>query len=449
MAGQERRGQGGTGAPSASPAPPAGSFPVERYEVLGAALNEGVLVYDDRGRIVVMNAEAARLLGLSDEQVAGSEPVATERTAVTVDGQPIPLDALPVPVTQRTGEAASMVFGIDRVGAPRRWLDVRTAPLAEGGVVATVRDATDVKQAADLDRATIELATVAVEAVDDVGGVVLQGFLQVMGQATDADRAVFVVIDHAEGRAGATHDWSRDGSPLRRRVGGLPIDLIPILLARLSRHETVAVPDLSELPDDLLGVRLVLDVWVLAAVVVVPVLDEGRLIGFVTLGWNEPTALPDRVASFAGVAVGMLGSLVTRERVHAELQELNETLDDRVRARSNQLAEEQDRVQALIDAIPDLMFELDPDGVFVNIARGSVVDQPAMVELLVSGKLGGAGLDVFADEPRVPEELFALDSVVLQPHQGSATSATRTAMGNLTLDNIRAWEAGKPLVTPV
>jgi PAS domain-containing protein len=131
----------------------------------------------------------------------------------------------------------------------------------------------------------------------------------------------------------------------------------------------VAVPDLSELPDDLLGVRLVLDVWVLAAVVVVPVLDEGRLIGFVTLGWNEPTALPDRVASFAGVAVGMLGSLVTRERVHAELQELNETLDDRVRARSNQLAEEQDRVQALIDAIPDLMFELDPDGVFVNLHR--------------------------------------------------------------------------------
>ena len=92
---------------------------------------------------------------------------------------------------------------------------------------------------------------------------------------------------------------------------------------------------------------------------------------------------------------------------------------------------------------------LGPEGVFVNIARGSVVDQPAMVELLVSGKLGGAGLDVFADEPRVPEELFALDSVVLQPHQGSATSTTRTAMGNLTLDNIRAWEAGKPLLTPV
>jgi hydroxypyruvate reductase len=97
----------------------------------------------------------------------------------------------------------------------------------------------------------------------------------------------------------------------------------------------------------------------------------------------------------------------------------------------------------------DVIEALGPEGVFVNIARGSVVDEPALVDALVSGRLGGAGLDVFADEPRVPEALLKLDSVVLQPHQGSATSPTRQAMGQLVIDNLAAWFAGKPLVTPV
>ena len=91
---------------------------------------------------------------------------------------------------------------------------------------------------------------------------------------------------------------------------------------------------------------------------------------------------------------------------------------------------------------------LGPQGVLVNIARGSVVDQAALVELLQAGKLGGAGLDVFTDEPRVPEALFTLDNVVLQPHVGSATHPTRRAMGQLVVDNLAAFFAGKPLVTP-
>lgn len=88
-------------------------------------------------------------------------------------------------------------------------------------------------------------------------------------------------------------------------------------------------------------------------------------------------------------------------------------------------------------------------GVFVNIARGSVVDEAALVDLLVSRRLGGAALDVFADEPRVPEALFALEHVVLQPHQASATRETRAAMGQLVLDNVAAHAAGRPLITPV
>ena len=92
---------------------------------------------------------------------------------------------------------------------------------------------------------------------------------------------------------------------------------------------------------------------------------------------------------------------------------------------------------------------LGPKGVFINISRGSVVDEPAMVELLVSGQLGGAGLDVFVDEPRAPSELFNLDNVVVQPHQASATVETRGAMAQLVLDNVAAYAAGRPLVTPV
>lgn len=97
----------------------------------------------------------------------------------------------------------------------------------------------------------------------------------------------------------------------------------------------------------------------------------------------------------------------------------------------------------------EVLTALGPQGTFINIARGSVVDQEAMVDLLVSGQLGGAGLDVFVDEPRVPAALFNLDNVVLQPHQASATHETRGAMAQLVLDNIAAYAAGRSLLTPV
>lgn len=97
----------------------------------------------------------------------------------------------------------------------------------------------------------------------------------------------------------------------------------------------------------------------------------------------------------------------------------------------------------------DVLEALGPDGVFVNVARGSVVDEDAMIELLASGKLGGAALDVFANEPDVPEALRNLDNVVLSPHQGSATRETRDAMGALVVANLDAHFAGKPLLTRV
>jgi hydroxypyruvate reductase len=92
---------------------------------------------------------------------------------------------------------------------------------------------------------------------------------------------------------------------------------------------------------------------------------------------------------------------------------------------------------------------LGPEGWLINITRGSVVDEAALVDALVGGRLGAAGLDVFAREPHVPEALLGLDNVVLQPHQGSASEETRSAMGRLVLDNLEAHFAGRPLVTPV
>ncbi|MFI7581565.1 2-hydroxyacid dehydrogenase [Kocuria sp. M1N1S27] len=92
---------------------------------------------------------------------------------------------------------------------------------------------------------------------------------------------------------------------------------------------------------------------------------------------------------------------------------------------------------------------LGPEGFLVNVARGSVVDEEALVAALREGRLGGAGLDVFADEPRVPAALRELDTVVLLPHVGSATVETRREMAELTLRNLRSYLADGTLVTPV
>lgn len=92
---------------------------------------------------------------------------------------------------------------------------------------------------------------------------------------------------------------------------------------------------------------------------------------------------------------------------------------------------------------------LGPDGVLVNVARGSVVDEDALVAALEAGTLGGAGLDVFAREPEVPAALLGRDDVVLLPHIGSATHETRAAMRQLVLDNLASWLDSGRLLTPV
>jgi hydroxypyruvate reductase len=101
----------------------------------------------------------------------------------------------------------------------------------------------------------------------------------------------------------------------------------------------------------------------------------------------------------------------------------------------------------LVDA--DVLNALGSNGTLINIARGSLVDEPALVAALKAGTIRGAGLDVFANEPNVPQELLAMDNVVLLPHVASATNETRQAMGDLCRVNLDSWFAGEGVKTPI
>jgi lactate dehydrogenase-like 2-hydroxyacid dehydrogenase len=97
----------------------------------------------------------------------------------------------------------------------------------------------------------------------------------------------------------------------------------------------------------------------------------------------------------------------------------------------------------------EVMEALGPDGILVNVSRGSLVDEKALIEALRTGKILAAGLDVYENEPDVPQELIALNNVVLLPHVGSASVKTRRAMAECVVANVFAWADGKPPLTPV
>ena len=97
----------------------------------------------------------------------------------------------------------------------------------------------------------------------------------------------------------------------------------------------------------------------------------------------------------------------------------------------------------------EVLKALGPDGILINMARGSVVDEPALIKALQEKTILSAGLDVYAREPQVPKELITMENVVLFPHLGSASVATREKMDQLVVDNLVAWAAGKPPLTPV
>ncbi|MEK6216825.1 MAG: 2-hydroxyacid dehydrogenase [Boseongicola sp.] len=106
-----------------------------------------------------------------------------------------------------------------------------------------------------------------------------------------------------------------------------------------------------------------------------------------------------------------------------------------------------DATRHLVDA--NVINAIGPNGTLVNVSRGSVIDEAAMIEALEDGRLGWAGLDVFEQEPHVPRRLRALKNVVLLPHVGSATIETRAAMGALAVDNLLQHLADGTVLTPV
>ncbi|GAB3242899.1 2-hydroxyacid dehydrogenase [Kineosporia babensis] len=129
-------------------------------------------------------------------------------------------------------------------------------------------------------------------------------------------------------------------------------------------------------------------------------------------------------------------------RYYADLAEMARDVDVLVVAAAGGAA-----TQGLVSR--EVLTALGPHGYLVNIARGSVVDEDALVELLVSGGLAGAGLDVFAHEPKVPQPLLELDNVVLLPHVGSGTVETRAEMESLTLANLDSFLHSAIVLNPV
>jgi len=169
----------------------------------------------------------------------------------------------------------------------------------------------------------------------------------------------------------------------------------------------------------------------------------GKTCGIVGLG-NIGKSIARRVQAF-GMDVAYHGRHQQTDvpyQYHASLEELAKAADFLVLSLPGGPA-----TDGLIDA--GILAALGPRGYLINIARGSVVDEQALVEALQSGALGGAGLDVFADEPQVPEALLTLDNVVLTPHLGSGTRETRQAMADLVLANVERYFTDGTLVTPV
>jgi lactate dehydrogenase-like 2-hydroxyacid dehydrogenase len=183
--------------------------------------------------------------------------------------------------------------------------------------------------------------------------------------------------------------------------------------------------------------------WLEAHYRLTPATLRDRTVGIVGLG-RIGKAIARRLEAFAVPVVyhGRQPQSDVRYRHYADLIEMARAVDVLMvvipgGAQTNKLIN-----AAVLDA-------LGPNGILINVARGSVVDEPALIAALQEGRIRSAGLDVYADEPRVPSELMAMEQVVLLPHVGSASVHTRSAMGRLVVDNLLAWARGDAPLTPV
>ncbi len=170
---------------------------------------------------------------------------------------------------------------------------------------------------------------------------------------------------------------------------------------------------------------------------------RGRTVGILGLG-QIGKAIARRLAGF-GIEAAYCGRTRQPEVAlpyHATVLELAQHVDTLIVVTPGGAG-----TANLVDA--KVLSALGPDGVLINIARGSVVDQVALIEALRSKRILAAGLDVFADEPRVPAELVAMDNAVLTPHIGSSSLRTWQDMSQVVLDNLVAWFRESRALTPV
>ena len=240
-------------------------------------------------------------------------------------------------------------------------------------------------------------------------------------------------------------------------VFGVGYDGVDVAAARARGITVSNTPDV--LTDDVadLGMALLLSIARR-----IPQADQ-----FVRAGrWPEgPMALARKVsgARLGIVGLGRIGSAIAR-RAEAFGMAIAYTTRTRVAGcayphypNAEALAREVDflmvitpggaATRGLIDA--KVLAALGPKGYLINVARGSVVDQPALLQAIASGGIAGAALDVFEDEPHGPAALCASENVVVTPHMASATWETRRAMAELALGNLQAHFSGRPLLTPV
>ncbi len=170
---------------------------------------------------------------------------------------------------------------------------------------------------------------------------------------------------------------------------------------------------------------------------------RGRKVGIVGLG-RIGKAIAARLEGF-GVAIAYHGRSRQADVAypyHASLTEMAKAVDVLLSVAPGGAA-----THGIINA--EVLAALGPEGILVNVGRGTVVDEPALIAALKAGKILSAGLDVFADEPRVPQALIDMPHVVLLPHVGSASHHTRRLMGQLVVDNLISWFSGKGPLTPV
>lgn len=261
-----------------------------------------------------------------------------------------------------------------------------------------------------------------------------------------------------DGTRGASADLMRK-LPKLEIVGcqGVGVDAIDLGYARTHNVIVTNTPDV--LNDDVADLAMAL---LLATIRRIPQGDrhvrEGK--------WLEGNmALTDtlRNRTLGMVGFGRIGKVIARRAAAFDLKIVYHTRNiqtDQPYLHYPRLVEMARDVDILMVIVPggattkhminaQVLEALGPSGYLINVARGSVVDEPALVKALEQGRIAGAGLDVFEHEPKVPAALLRMENVVLAPHVGSATHHTRNAMAQLVVDNLKAWSEGRPPLTPV